>query len=131
MLNALHSQGMTSKGQGCTKLHDEAILKTGLPKSVIKDWIGNKNRIVSGKRYEYPKVSYSKGMTSFNCFIHEKKGEVGGMESWGQAWKEVPDQEKKSYKDKAKLQQANPADPQKRSAFLLKKLDQMYEEIQM
>ena len=37
-------------------------------------FLGNRNKTVKGRKYNYPKAIYSRGMSSFNCYVHEKKG---------------------------------------------------------
>ena len=40
----------------------------------FQDWIGNRNKTVNCQKYNYPKAIYSRGMSSFNCYVHVKKG---------------------------------------------------------
>ena len=40
----------------------------------FQDWIGNRNKTVLGRQYSYTKAINSRGMSSFNCYVHEKKG---------------------------------------------------------
>lgn len=118
---------MTSKGKKCQKLQEEAVLKTGLPPQVIVDWIGNRSKMVKGRKYLYPKIMYSRGMSSFNCYVHEKKDEVGSMKQWADSWNQVSSEDKERYKEKAQQQQFKPSEY--RSKGLLKKVGKMLQEL--
>ncbi|CAG2219419.1 unnamed protein product [Mytilus edulis] len=72
ILEELYQSGMTSKGKSSESFHKEAESKTGLQLQVIKDWIGNRKKKESGRKYEYKKAHYSRGISAYNCFVSEK-----------------------------------------------------------
>ncbi|VDI59306.1 Hypothetical predicted protein [Mytilus galloprovincialis] len=121
ILEELYQSGMTSKGKSSESFHKEAESKTGLQLQVIKDWIGNRKKKESGRKYEYKKAHYSRGISAYNCFVSEKNKDYQGMKEWAPAWQSLSTEEKLYYKEKAS-NQTQTTDHPKAAKQLFKKI---------
>ncbi|VDH96032.1 Hypothetical predicted protein, partial [Mytilus galloprovincialis] len=85
------------------------------------DWIGNRKKKESGRKYEYKKAHYSRGISAYNCFVSEKNKDYQGMKEWAPAWQSLSTEEKLYYKEKAS-NQTQTTDHPKAAKQLFKKI---------
>ncbi|XP_052223880.1 uncharacterized protein LOC127839529 [Dreissena polymorpha] len=96
-------EGMISKGKEKAEYHNKAAQETGLDINVVKEWVGNHAKKLSGRKYTYGSRTavHSKGVSAYNLYVKETRDSLGPMSTWAESWNMLSPTEKGEYAERA------------------------------
>ncbi|XP_052269199.1 uncharacterized protein LOC127870763 [Dreissena polymorpha] len=96
-------EGMISKGKEKAEYHNKAAQETGLDINVVKEWVGNHAKKLSGRKYTYGSRTavHSKGVSAYNLYVKEMRDSLGPMSTWAESWNMLSPTEKGEYAERA------------------------------
>ncbi|KAH3733333.1 hypothetical protein DPMN_039759 [Dreissena polymorpha] len=94
---------MISKGKEKAEYHNKAAQETGLDINVVKEWVGNHAKKLSGRKYTYGSRTavHSKGVSAYNLYVKETRDSLGPMSTWAESWNMSSPTEKGEYAERA------------------------------